>query len=221
MNPSLWGLTISDCDHLVLDGCDLVDLAGIYGTPLHVVDEGVVRRSFRTFLNAFRHSDRDARVFYSYKTNCVPAILRVLHDEGCGAEVVSPFELWLAMRLHVPPAQIVYNGVNKSLADLTTAIQTGVGLVNIDSVSELYRLSRAAEALNRKVNVGLRIDPGVGWAAHFGLQPEGDRIAALINEVGESGLLNLCCLHAHVGTGVRDTAHYKRSEERRVGREEC
>lgn len=209
MNHCLWRLTINHRDHLVCDGCDLVDLAGTYGTPLHVVDEGAVRRSFRTFLNAFRHSYRDARVFYSYKTNCVPAVLKVLHDEGCGAEVVSPFELWLAMRLHVPPSQIVYNGVGKSLADLTTAIQTGVGLINVDSVSELYRLARAAEALDRKVNVGLRIAPGVGWDAHFGLQPEGDRIAALLNEVRKSGLLNLRCLHAHIGTGIRDTAHYK------------
>ena len=182
MNHRLWGLTINDRDHLVLGGCDLVDLAETYGTPLYVVDQGVVRHSFRTFLNAFRDSYGAAVVFYSYKTNCVPALFRVLHDEGCGAEVVSPFELWLALRLRVPPSRIIYNGVNKSLADLTAAVQQGVGLINVDSIGELHRLSRAAAELARRVNVGLRIAPGVGWAAQFGLQPEGDGIAALIDE---------------------------------------
>jgi diaminopimelate decarboxylase len=211
VNHRLWGLTINARDHLVLDGCDLVDLAEAHGTPLYVVDRGAVRRRFRTFLDAFRDAYGDAKVFYSYKTNCVPALLSVLHDDGCGAEVVSPFELWLAMRLRVPPARIVYNGVNKSLADLSAAAQQGVGLINVDSVGELRRLSRAAAELDRKVNVGLRIAPGVGWAAHFGLQPEGDWIAALIDEMKSSRLLNLVCLHAHIGTGIRDPADYQRT----------
>src|SRR6266581_6519654 len=187
--------SINDHDHLVYGGSDVVELARRYGTPLHVVDESAVRRNYRAFLGAFRLAYREVSVFYSYKTNCVPGVLGILHEEGCGAEVVSPYELWIATRLRVPPSRIIYNGVNKSVDDLRGAIQHGVGLINVDSAGALHRLSDAAKALNRRVNVGLRIDPAVGWVAHFGLSPDVDRIAALVETAGENRLLNIRGLH--------------------------
>src|SRR5215831_6466111 len=137
MESSEWGLTRNEADHLVLGGCDLVALARRYGTPLHVADETALRRNYGALLGATSAGASRARVFYSYKSNCVPGLLRVLHDEGCGAEVTSPYELWLARRLGVPPPQIVYNGVNKSADDLRAAVEFGVGLINVDSLAEL------------------------------------------------------------------------------------
>lgn len=213
MDRSLWGLDINRRDHLVFGRHDLVELAKSYGTPLHVVDEGRLRGNYHRFLNAFRNAYSKVMVFYSYKTNCVPGVLRVLHEEGCGAEVVSPYELWLASRLGVESSRVVYNGVNKSLDDLGTAIQNDVGIINVDSVSEIHRLMKAVEQLGREVNVGIRIYPGVGWKAQFGLQPGRDKILAISAELSTSGLLDLCCLHVHIGTGLRNTRDYKKAIE--------
>jgi diaminopimelate decarboxylase len=213
MNHTRRRPSINDQDHLEYGGSDVVELARRYGTPLHVVDESALRRNYRAFLGAFRLAYREVSVFYSYKTNCVPGVLGILHEEGCGAEVVSPYELWIATRLRVPPSRIIYNGVNKSVDDLREAIQHGVGLINVDSAGELHRLSDAAKALNRRVNVGLRIDPAVGWVAHFGLSPDVDRIAALVETAGENRLLNIRGLHAHMGSGIRDTRNYRKAVE--------
>ena len=74
-----------------------------------------------------------ADIFYSYKTNPVPAVLRRLHDRGIGAEVISPFELWLAIELGLPGDRIIYNGPAKSADSIRQAIDHDVHLVNANS----------------------------------------------------------------------------------------
>lgn len=194
----------------MLGGCDLLSLADVYGTPLHVVDEDRLRSNYRRFLGAFEVSHRDTRVFYSYKTNCIPGVLSVLHDEGCGAEVISPYEVWLSRRLGVAGADVVYNGVGRSPGEFRVAIEHRVGLINVDSLDELDRVARAAEALRQTVDVGLRVYPEVGWRAHFGLHPRRDRLLASAAALKGHPYLNLRALHAHAGTGLRDTSTHER-----------
>lgn len=197
-------------DHLVVGGCDAVELAGMYGTPLYLVDETALRDTYRSFTRAFSASYPRTRVFYSYKSNCVPGLLEILHSEGCGAEVISPYELWLARRLGVPPARIVYNGPSKSPEDLSTAVEFGVGLINADSLDEIRRLRAVAERLGKPVEVGIRIHPAIGWNAHFGVKPQRDSLARVLRELGGNGLVNIRCLHVHIGTGIRSTRDYER-----------
>lgn len=213
MDRDLWGLDANDQDHLVFGGHDLVELAETYGTPLHVVDEGRLRAEYRDFLRAFRSAYPRVRVSYSYKTNCIPAVLKVLHEEGCGAEVVSPHELWLAARLGVGSHRIIYNGVNKSLESLELAVEGDVSIINIDSVRESRRILAVAERLGRRPNVGLRIDPRVGWNAHFGLECAKNAVLEVASALTELGLVNVCCLHVHMGTGIRKTGQYEQSIE--------
>lgn len=210
MAISLWELDINHKGHLVFGGCDVVELANNYGTPLHVVDEVKLRVNYRRFLAAFRNSNSKVRLFYSYKTNCVPGVLRILHEEGCGAEVVSPYELWLALKLDVKPCDIVYNGLNKSTEDLKIAVQKGVGLINVDSVGEIFRLRRVSEEVSSQVRMGIRIYPEIGWKAHFGVQLTGDDIIALVGDLNTASRLTLRCLHVHIGTGLRETKDYEK-----------
>jgi diaminopimelate decarboxylase len=210
MTSDLWGLTVNGEGHLVHGGCDLVDLARRYGTPLHVVDETSLRHRYRTFLAAFATSHPRTRAFYSYKSNCVPGLLRILHAEGCGAEVISPYELWLAHRLGVPASDIIYNGVNKSAEDLRGAIEGGVGHVNVDSVAEIRRVQSVARALGRPVDVGVRIYPPVGWKAHFGIDPRRDGLVGVCRELKDEGLVNVRGLHVHIGTGLRRSRDHER-----------
>ena len=208
MDRRLWGLDVNDSDHLGLGGCDLVHLAATYGTPLHVVDEDRLRENYRRFVTAFRGAYRATKVFYSYKTNCIPDMLALLHDEGCGAEVVSPYEAWVAHRLGVNGTDVVYNGVARSSGDFRAAIERRVGLINVDSLDELGRLAQAADELRQSVNVGLRVYPQVGWR-HFGIHPGADRLLARASELKTRAYLNVCALHAHVATGLRETATHE------------
>ena len=112
MDRRFWDLEIGSQDHLTLGGCDLVELAHTYGTPLHVVDETRLRRNVEDFRRAFAGRSPGAEIFYSYKTNCVPGVLSLLHEQGCGAEAASPYECWLAAALGVPPSSVIYNGIS-------------------------------------------------------------------------------------------------------------
>jgi len=211
MDASHWGLEGNGADHLVLGGCDLVALAQRHGTPLHVVDEMALRGSYRAFLGAVSAVYPRTRVFYSYKSNCVPGILRVLHEEGCGAEVISPYELWLAGRLQVPPSQIIYNGVNKSVDHLRTAVELGVGLINMDSLVEIRRLQSILSPRRAPVDIGLRVYPSVGWKSHFGLEPRRDRLITVCRELKATGLVNVKALHVHIGSSLRSMSAHDRA----------
>jgi Diaminopimelate decarboxylase len=169
--------------------------------------------NYHRFLDAFKNSYGKVRVFYSYKTNCVPGILKVLHKEGCGAEVASPYELWLAFKLGVEPSKVVYNGVIKSEENLKTAVQRGVGIINIDSVSEIYKLKEISDELKKEVDVGIRIPLARDSKSYFGLQPSEDKVIDTFRELKRNSLLNLCCLQVHGGTRVKNTEHYKKAIE--------
>jgi diaminopimelate decarboxylase len=211
VDPSLWGIDRNAAGALVVGGCDLVALAERHGTPLHVVDTDALRGAVRAFRDAFTQRYANSRLFCSYKTNCVPGVIRVLHEEGCGAEVVSPFELWLAQALDVAPADVVYNGVTKADDHLRDAVQRNVGLINADSIAEIRRLDAITRELGRPVDLGIRLAPGIGWTAQFGI-PIGDpALDDALKDVADNPHLTLRCLHAHFGSSVSEPQTYAKA----------
>src|SRR5215468_5712610 len=211
MNNDAWGPRLNEKSHLVLGGCGAPELAEIYGTPLHVVDTTRLRDSCRRFLGAFRAHYPRVELFCSYKTNCIPGVLKVLHEAGCGAEVVSPYELWLAVKLGVPSSSIIYNGPNKSIEGLREAAALGVGLINVDSKAEIDRLIEASGGAPRPVRVGLRICPGSGSRSQFGFEPHADTVVKMIRTLEDTGRVRVCALHAHIGAGIKNLRSYRES----------
>ena len=132
MNYVLWGLNVNEKKHLVIGGCDCVELTEKYGTPLHVVDKALLQNNYNGFCESFKAHKINFEVCYSYKTNPIPGILEVLHAIGAGAEVISPYELWLALRLKVRPDLIIYNGPHKSNESLKLAIQKKIKLATFN-----------------------------------------------------------------------------------------
>ena len=198
---STWELSVGPSGTLWRDGVDLADLAQRDGTPLHVVLGDRVDANARA---AVAVSDA-ADVFYSYKTNPVPAVLSRLHGHGVGAEVISPYELWLAIRLGVPGERLIYNGPAKSPASIRTAIQHGALLVNANSVSEAALIARLACEERRVVNLGLRVALEGTWGGQFGV---GDLPAAagVVRAALDDPWVNLRGLHVHRGMTIRHEA---------------
>ena len=85
--------------HLTIGGADVVDLTQEYGTPLYVIDEGRIRSNYRRFAAAFPEAD----IYYAAKANGNLAVLRVLAQEGAGADVFSDGELYVALLARHPP----------------------------------------------------------------------------------------------------------------------
>lgn len=198
--PALWGLTIDDDGRLTRHGSALADLVERFGSPLHVVDAVALADAAQ---RAARPGPRAAAVFSSYKTNPVPAVLQLLHAAGIGAEVISPYELWLAIRLGVPGERLIYNGPAKSPASLRSAVEHGALAINANSTTELASLRDAADAVGRQANIGLRITvPGM-WSGQFGIPAASERLVDAIDSARNDDRLSLVALHAHRGGRLR------------------
>ncbi len=219
MRPSLWDLQRKN-GRLYWEGHDLAALAGAQGTPLHVASAARLRERYAELERAFAGYPAPVDIHFSYKTNPVAGVLQVLHASGAGAEVVDGYELWLARRLGVPGQHIVFNGANKSEAELRAAVQAKVGLVVVDGMAELRRLERLAAEAGETVGVALRVCPDVrprGLPVQaaagsrrnlygFDQRRGEDRPAILL--AARSPHLHLRGCMAHIGTGVHDLASY-------------
>jgi len=222
-----WGVSANDRGHLLIGGCDAVDLAERYGTPLHVVDEASLVRTFMAFRDAFLRHYAKVEIGYSYKTNPLPGVLKILHRAGASAEVISHFELWLALKLGMPGDRIIFNGPAKTEEALALAVSSQVKLINIDNIDELQTIHKLAQAHGRRQRVGVRVVPSVGWAGQFGLNIRSGAALAAFRRIQELGSLFPCGVHVHLGTGIksvdiyatalREVLEFSKSLERQFG----
>lgn len=213
MDCSLWGLKVNEKKHLVIGGCDCVELAKKYGTPLHVVDKNLLQKNYNEFYESFNSHAIDFEIYYSYKTNPVPGILKVLHDSGAGAEVISPYELWLARKLKVGPDSIVYNGPMKSNEGLRIAVKNKIKLININSFNEIENIKNITEELEIQANVGVRICTGVGWGDQFGFKTSSGDAFKAFEKLSRMKHMEIKGIHAHLGTGIKSTFVYEKAIE--------
>ncbi len=199
---ALWGAEVNAQGRMSIDGLDALTLVEQHGSPLLVVNKAQLMRDAQAVLDAFREAPRGSKVLYSYKTNCVPGILREIHGVGIGAEVISPYELWLAEQLGVPGDMIVYNGVGKTEESLRRAIERNILAINIDSMDEIDRIHRVASALRRKANVGIRL--GFVPKSQFGLNVASGQAMEACRKVAErSEWLHFQGIHFNVTSNAR------------------
>src|SRR6185369_3534442 len=111
------------------------------GTPAYILDEEDFRQRCRTFKAAFG----GAEVFYAGKAFIATAIVRILVEEGLSLDVCTGGELAVALRGGMPPERIGLHGNNKSVAELTRAVEAGVGRIIVDSFDEIERLNAIAK----------------------------------------------------------------------------
>lgn len=206
--PSMWGMTVDAGGRLCVDGVALQDLAHEFGTPLHVVSRARLGDTLHRFRDAFSRLYPHVSVAYSYKTNPLPGVLRALHDSGADAEVISHYELWLALQLGVPPERIVFNGPAKTPAAIELAVERGIKLINIDGAHEIALIESSAARLARRQPVGVRIVTSVGWSGQFGFRLADGSALEAFRSIRQCPHLDPCGLHLHLGTDVKDTGLY-------------
>lgn len=180
---------------LGIDRVAFSELVSSFGSPLHVIDLQAVDHNVASVTAACT----TGRVYSSYKTNPIPAVLSRLHAGGIGAEVISPFEWWLARRLGVEPDEIIYNGPAKSDDSLFEAANDGALLVNVNSVSDLARIERAAELASTPMNTGVRISLAHMWGGQFGIDAHSEALLDVVRRAVASPWTNLIGVHAHSG----------------------
>jgi diaminopimelate decarboxylase len=212
------GTLVNARGRLELGGCDAVELAREFGTPVYVVAENDLRSRARAFVDALsaRHTDFD--VLFASKAFPCTAVYRLLAQEGLSCDVASGGELALARAAGIDAARLYLHGNAKSAAELHEALQAGVGHIVIDSFDEMTRLAHVAAEHSRRQDVLIRVTPGVAGDTHaaistgqadskFGFSMDAAREA--IDRLAGSPSLNLVGLHFHIGSQLMDLEPFR------------
>ena len=117
-NQSIKPITVKENNnHLSIGGCDLVELAEKYNTPLYVIDEATLRGISKSYKNAFKEY-QNIRMMYACKALCTSAIIKILNEEGFGFDVVSAGEIYTVYKAGVDMKKVLFNGNNKSYREI-------------------------------------------------------------------------------------------------------
>lgn len=146
------------------EGVDLTALSETVGTPFYVYSAATLRRHIRVMREAF--AGIPTLLAYAMKANSNQAVLKVLANEGAGADVVSGGELERAVAAGIPADKIVFSGVGKTVAEMRRALELGIHCFNLESEPELERLSDVAAAMGKVAPVSVRINPDVDAGTH-------------------------------------------------------
>jgi diaminopimelate decarboxylase len=199
--------------NLEIGKCDTTELVKEFGTPLYVVDEDLVRNTCKEFKENFEIEGMNTEVIYASKAFLNLAICKVICEEGLSLDVVSGGELYTALKVNFPVNRIYMHGNNKTEDELTMAIEAGIGTIVVDNREELELLEYLCNDLDKKVDVLLRVNPGIEAHTHeyiqtskndskFGESIFDEDINEIISRFQSSKRVNLKGFHCHIGSQI-------------------
>lgn len=212
-------MEINHQGHLVISGCDVTKLAAIYGTPLYILDEVLIRRACREYVTSFAALFEESQVLYAGKAFLTTGMCQIINEEGLGLDVVSGGELYTALASGFPKEKIFFHGNNKSPEEIDFALEADIGCFVVDNLWELELLNQKAKAHQRRARVLLRITPGVEAHTHvyvqtgqldskfgFGLA-KGVAMEAVKRALAAE-FIDWLGLHCHIGSQILDLECY-------------
>lgn len=220
MNEQLTENQINAAGHLTIGGCDTIDLAHKYGTPLVVYDVGKIRDQIRRFEKVFAANHVDHAVSYASKAFAAVAMYQVAAAEGAHIDVVSGGELYTAIKAGFPMDRVSFHGNNKSREELQMAIRHHVGVIILDNFHEINLLAALLEENDAQIKVMLRITPGI--SAHtnkyiqtgqvdskFGFDLKSGQADEALEKVLANPRMEMLGLHAHIGSQIFELAGFE------------
>lgn len=215
-------MLISDClntntlGHLTIGGCDTIELAQKFGTPLYVMDEDKIRKTCKMYRSSIDkyYNGKGMPLFASKAFSC-KEICRIVKEEKLGLDVVSGGELFTALSTGFPPEDIHFHGNNKTEDEIIFALQSNVGHIIVDNLTELHTIDKTAARMNKKVNISLRIKPGIDAHTHqfirtgqidskFGFALETGEAMEAVKVAAQYTNVNIKGVHCHIGSQIFD-----------------
>lgn len=209
-------LNVNEKGHLTIGGCDTLELAKEYGTPLYVLDENTIRSTMRSYVNSFKkYYNGNGMPLYASKALSCKELCRIAKEENIGLDVVSGGEIYTALQAGFPMEKVHFHGNNKTADEIRFALKSKVGKFVVDNLYELELLNRIAAEMGVTANISFRIKPGVDAHTHnfirtgqidskFGFALE---TGEAYNAVKEALKLDNVCLkelHCHIGSQIFD-----------------
>lgn len=208
---------VNENNNLEIGGCDLLELANTYSTPLYVIDKATLQAVCADYKKAFANYPK-TNMMYASKANMNLSVAKIIAQEGFGFDTVSSGEIYTVFKAGVDMSKVLFNGSNKSYDELELALKLGVGRISVDNFFELSLLSEIAKTQNKIVDVLLRITPGIECHTHEYIQTghldskfgfdltQIDEAIELIKDEYQN--LVIKGLHAHIGSQIFETKIY-------------
>ena len=224
-------MLVSDClntnalGHLTIGGYDTIELAQEFGTPLYIMDEDKIRKNCKMFQSSFdKYYNGKGMPLYASKAFSCKEICRVIDDEKLGLDVVSGGELFTALSVGFPAERIHFHGNNKTADEITLALQSNVGHIIVDNLTELHMIDTIAEKMKKTANIALRIKPGIDAHTHqfirtgqidskFGFALETGEAMQAVQTAVQYHHVNLKGLHCHIGSQIFDIQPFELAAE--------
>ena len=209
-------ITALDNNHLAFSGVDVVDLANKYGTPLYLIDENRIRENCRKYKSAVvKHFGENSLPLYASKALSYKDIYRIVGSEGLGADVVSGGELYTALSVGFPADKIYFHGNNKTVEEISYALDSRIGGFVVDNFDELKVLNEMASEKGMVQKILLRVSPGIDPHTHravvtgsvdskFGVAIETGQAIQFVEAALKCENLELLGIHCHIGSQIFD-----------------
>ena len=209
-------LNTNEKGHLTIGGCDTVELAKEYGTPLYVLDETTIRNTIRSYVSSFKKFyDGNGMPLYASKALSCKELCRIAKEENIGLDVVSGGEIYTALQAGFPMEKVHFHGNNKTENEIRFALKSKVGKFVVDNLYELELLNKIAGEMNVKADISFRIKPGVDAHTHnfirtgqidskFGFALETGEAFEAVKEALKIDNVCLKELHCHIGSQIFD-----------------
>lgn len=196
---------------LFFDGCDTVELAKKYGTPLYVMSYSDIEKRLNELKRDFTDKYEGARIAYASKAFCTVGMYEILKRAGACIDVVSGGELYTAEKAGFPAERVEFNGNNKLPSEIDQAVRYGVGRIIVDGLQELPLIIEACRKYDKKMKIMVRITPGVAASTHdyivtgkkdskFGIPLDEEVFLPIIKDIIDSEYLEFYGLHMHIGS---------------------
>lgn len=199
--------------HLSIGGCDLLDLAKDYGTPLYVMDEQTIRDNCRKYSIAFHSHHVNTEVIFASKALCTIGVSAVIASEGLGFDVSSGGELYTVLKAGADPKKIYFHGNNKSLKEIREGLQSSIGRFVVDNIYELNNLDKMTTETGLRAHILIRVNPGIEAHTHEFIQTGRvdskfgvplNQLEELVKATKKMKLISLMGFHAHIGSQIFD-----------------
>ncbi len=197
----------------------ILEITAFAGSPFYFCDDRQFAANFDRIAAAFSSYWHNVILAYSYKTNYIPHLCRIIKDKGGWAEVVSRLEYDLALKIGQLPSKIIFNGPVKSDEDIAFALDNG-SIIYLDSANELDKVCHyARQNPNQQIPIGLRINMGLADLqgasqiqnhlpfSRFGFDPK--QMPDILVRIAQNNL-SIISLHGHTSTISRNLEGYKK-----------
>ncbi len=206
---------------LYVEEVALTRLAAQYGTPTYVYSRAALTAAWFDFTRELE--GRDALVCYAMKANSNLAVLNAFARLGAGFDIVSGGELKRVLAAGGDPRKVIFSGVGKSEAEIALALSHGILCFNLESVPELDRVARVADACGTVAPVSIRVNPNVDAGTHpyistglkenkFGVDIE--TAIGMYRQASRMPAVRIVGVDCHIGSQLTDPAPLYEAEDR-------